>query len=68
MTDEDMRLGQLNNDTTYKDREGKDTEQDVNLRIQNHVPTTFIPHVCMHAFSGSPLDAVSICLVYSVKG
>ena len=29
----------------------------------DHVPTTFIPHACMHAFSGSPLDAVSICLV-----
>ena len=33
------------------------------LRIQNHVPTAFIPHACMHTFSGSPLDAVSICLV-----
>ena len=35
----------------------------VNLHIQNHVPTTFIPHACMHAFLGSPFDAVSICLV-----
>ena len=34
-----------------------------NLCIQNHVPTTLIPHACMHAFSGSPFDAVSICLV-----
>ena len=34
-----------------------------NLHIQNRVPTAFIPHACMHAFSGSPLDAVSICLV-----
>ena len=34
------------------------------LSIQNHVPTTFIPHACMHVFSGSPLDAVCICLVY----
>ena len=49
MTDEDVRLGQLNNDTTYYDREGKDAEQDVTRR--------------MHVFSGSPLDAVSICLV-----
>ena len=31
MTDEDMRLGQLNNNTTYYDREGKDTKQDVTL-------------------------------------
>ena len=73
MTDENVRLGQLNNDTTYYDREGKGicashvTEQiTVNLRIQNHVPTTFIPHVCMHAFSGLPLDAVNICLVASI--
>ena len=34
-----------------------------NLHIQDQVPTTFLPHACMHAFSGSPLDAVSICLV-----
>ena len=38
----------------------------VSLHIQNHVPTTFIPHACMHAFSGSPLDAVSICLVHEL--
>ena len=38
----------------------------VSLHIQNHVPTTFIPHACMHAFSGSPLDAVSICLVLHI--
>ena len=36
------------------------------LRIQNHVPTTFIPHARMHVFSGSPLDAVSICLVVAM--
>ena len=45
-------------------REREVTKQiTINLRIQNHVPTAFIPHACMHAFSGSPLDAVSICLV-----
>ena len=69
MTDADMQLGQLNNDTTYYDREGKDTEQDVTRwnRLPYPEPrvTTFIPHACMHAFSGLPLDAVSICLVTS---
>ena len=71
MIDEDVQLGQLNNDMTYYDREGKDTVQDVTgtnyLRIQNHMPTTFIPHACMHAFSGSPLGAVSICLVLIIS-
>ena len=71
MIDEDVRLGQLNNDMTYYYREGKDTAQDVTrtnyLHIQNHVPTTFILHACMHAFSGSPLGAVSICLVLIVS-
>ena len=74
MTDEDVQLGQLNNNTTFYDREGKATcashviEQiTVSLHIQNHVPTTFIPHACMHAFSSSPLDAVGICLVYHVN-
>ena len=36
----------------------------INLCIRNHVPTTFhLSCVSMHAFSGSPLDAISICLV-----
>ena len=65
MTDEDMQLEQLNNNTTYYDREGKDTEQDVMRRSRLPVLVTIVEYHSekYHAFSGSPLDAVSICLV-----
>ena len=53
----------------HYDREGKDTEQDVTRWSRLPYPepraTTFIPHACMHAFSGLHLDTVSTCLVTS---
>ena len=44
MTDKDMRLGQLNNDMTYYDNEGKHNEQDITRQSCLPVSVTIVEY------------------------